>query len=248
MKLIGKILEKLRGKKSIEELEMDLLEAHVHPDVIDLLKKAEDPISFIKERLRAAPLEGRIIMLVGINGSGKTTTAVKLAHYFINKGYRTAIAASDTFRAGSIEQLEEWNKRVPFILFKKGYGADPASVAYEAVHSDAEKIIIDTAGRQDTRKDLIEELKKIKRVSGADKTIMVVDATQGVSVLEQVKQFQEHVPIDGFIVAKYDIDSKGGVPLTVGVYTGLPIFFVGIGQNPDGLEPFDPDKYVKELI
>ena len=189
-----------------------------------------------------------IILLVGINGSGKTTVVAKLARWFKERGVKTTVAAADTFRAGSIEQLEEWSRKVGFDLVKYHYGADPAAVAYEAVKKRKGAVIIDTAGRQETKGSLMEELKKIKRVVNPDLTIMVVDATQGTAALEQARKFDEAVGIDGFIVTKTDIDEKGGLILSLAVEMGKPIYFISYGQEPEEFKVFDPDEYLDNLL
>ncbi len=255
MSLLSKIFSSF-GKdavKELEEKELELLEANVSLTAIEKLKEELQGKKNLKEALKdiikAGKLENvRVILLVGVNGSGKTTTAAKLANWFKKRGKKVVVAAADTFRAGSIEQLEEWGKKLGFEVVKYHYGSDPAAVAYEAVKKDADIVIIDTAGRQETRKSLMEELEKIKRVAKPDITLMVVDATQGVAAVEQVKKFDEKIGVDGIIVTKMDIDEKGGIILSISAETGKPIYFVSFGQEEDSFEPFSPEEYIDNLI
>jgi len=254
MKLLSRLLGSLGrdAAKEIEQRELELLEANVSLNAIEklkeLLKGKKGLKEALEELLKEGEVRGRVILLVGVNGSGKTTTAAKLAKWFMEKGKRVVVAAADTFRAGSIEQLEELSRRAGFEVVKYHYGADPAAVAYEAVKKDADVVIIDTAGRQETRGDLMEELKKIKRVAKPDLTLMVVDATQGVAAVEQVKKFDEKLGIDGFVVTKLDVDEKGGLILSLAVETGKPIYFVSDGQELDRFRPFSKREYIDNLI
>jgi fused signal recognition particle receptor len=256
MNLLKKIFSGLSKKdalKELEERELELLESNVSLKTIETLKKTleegEDLRTDLKRYLKGAKIEGApIILLVGVNGSGKTTAVAKLAYWFKKRGIDVTVAAADTFRAGSIEQLEEWSKKVGFDLVKYHYGADPAAVAYEAVKKRKGAVIIDTAGRQETRGSLMEELKKIKRVVNPDLTIMVVDATQGSAALEQARKFDEAVGVDGFIVTKTDVDEKGGMVLSLAVETEKPIYFISYGQEPQEFKPFDPEEYLDNLL
>ena len=196
--------------------------------------------------------EPAVLVFVGINGTGKTTSIAKLAHVLQKKGRTVILAASDTYRSGSIEQLEEHARRIGVRVIKHQYGADPAAVAFDAVnYAKAHRInavLIDTAGRMQTNKNLLEEMRKIVRVTNPDLTILVVDALTGNDAVEQGKVFSEAVKIDGIILAKLDADIKGGSAISLSYITGKPVAMVGTGQKYDDLEPFQAEAIVKNLI
>jgi len=196
--------------------------------------------------------EPAVLVFVGINGTGKTTSIAKLAHVLQKKGRTVILAASDTYRSGSIEQLEEHARRIGVRVIKHQYGADPAAVAFDAVnYAKAHRInavLIDTAGRMQTNKNLLEEMRKIVRVTNPDLTILVVDALTGNDAVEQGKVFSEAVKIDGIILAKLDADIKGGSAISLSYIMGKPVTMVGTGQRYDDLEPFQAEAIVKNLI
>jgi fused signal recognition particle receptor len=196
--------------------------------------------------------EPAVIVFIGINGTGKTTSIAKLAHILQKKGRSVILAASDTYRSGSIEQLEEHARRIGVRIIKHQYGADPAAVAFDAVnYAKAHRInavLIDTAGRMQTNKNLLEEMRKIVRVTNPDLTILVVDALTGNDAVEQGKVFSEAVKIDGIILAKLDADVKGGSSISLSYIMGKPVAMVGTGQKYDDLEPFQAEAIVKNLI
>jgi len=193
-----------------------------------------------------------IIVFIGINGTGKTTSIAKLAYILQKKGRSVILAASDTYRSGSIEQLEEHARRIGVRVIRHQYGADPAAVAFDAVsyaraHS-INAVLIDTAGRMQTNKNLLEEMRKIVRVTSPDLTILVVDALTGNDAVEQGKVFSEAVKIDGIILAKLDADVKGGSAISLSYIMGKPVALVGTGQKYDDLEPFQPEAIVKNIM
>lgn len=184
-----------------------------------------------------------IIMFVGVNGTGKTTAIAKIAHLLQKRGFSCVVAAADTFRAGAIEQLERHAERLGVKLIKHKPGGDPAAVAFDAVeHARARKkdvVLIDTAGRMQTNINLMDEMKKIKRVSDPDMIIFVGDALAGNDAVDQAKKFDEAVGVDASILCKIDTDAKGGAALSITHVVGKPVIFVGTGQGYDDLQPFD---------
>ena len=196
--------------------------------------------------------EPAVLVFIGINGTGKTTSIAKLAYVLQKKGRTVILAASDTYRSGSIEQLEEHARRIGVRVIKHQYGADPAAVAFDAVnYAKAHRInavLIDTAGRMQNNKNLLEEMRKIVRVTSPDLTILVVDALTGNDAVEQGKVFSEAVKIDGIILAKLDADVKGGSAISLSYIMGKPVAMVGTGQKYDDLEPFQAESIVKNLI
>ncbi|TMI25509.1 signal recognition particle-docking protein FtsY [Candidatus Bathyarchaeota archaeon] len=193
-----------------------------------------------------------VIAFVGINGTGKTTSIAKLAHLLQERGRTVLLAASDTYRSGSIEQLEEHARRIGVKVIKHQYGADPAAVAFDAVNyaraHGVNVVLIDTAGRIGTNVNLLEEMRKIVRVTRPDLTILVVDALTANDALEQGKTFSGAVSIDGIILAKLDADVKGGSAVSLSYVMGKPVVMVGTGQGYNDLELFNPEAIVKNLL
>ena len=196
--------------------------------------------------------EPLVVMFVGINGTGKTTTIGKLANYYLKKGYTPVIAASDTFRAGAIEQVTYHADNVGVKIIKHQKGSDPAAVAYDAVeHAKAqgkELVLIDTAGRMQTNVNLMDEMKKIKRVANPDLVIFVGDALTGNDATEQAKKFNDAIEIDGVILTKADADSKGGASLSIGYVIKKPIMFLGVGQGYDDIMEYDSEWMLNQLF
>ena len=210
---------------------------------IDLLKMAA------KKKGQGEPL---IILFLGVNGSGKTTSIAKVARLLLDNDYSVVLACSDTHRAGSIEQLEKHALRLGVRMIKHSYGADPAAVAYDAVsHARARgvnAVLIDTAGRMETDKNLMMELAKIKRVIEPDLSVLVVDSLTGNDAVLQAKEFDRAVGIDAAILTKVDADAKGGACFSVISATGKPIIYLGNGQGYEDLIKFDPEKIVGKII
>jgi len=227
-------------KNSLREV---LLETMLTNDKIAFLKIIEE------KRKKGEPF---VIVFVGINGTGKTTTIAKVARFLMKKGYSVVLACSDTYRAGSIEQLEEHAKRLGIRMIKHKYGADPAAVAYDTVnHAKAHGInvvLIDTAGRMQTNRNLMNELVKIKRIVNPDMTILTVDSLTGNDAVMQAEEFHKSVGIDATILTKVDADVKGGSALSVTHITKKPILFIGTGQKYEDLEEFNPEKFVQMIL
>ncbi|MEM3579491.1 MAG: signal recognition particle-docking protein FtsY [Candidatus Bathyarchaeia archaeon] len=244
-RLDGVQVKRLEDRRKIIEknLREVLLETMLTKNGIDLLKSVEE------KRRKGEPF---VIVFVGINGTGKTTTIAKVAHFLNKKGYSAVLACSDTYRAGSIEQLEEHAKRLGIRMIKHKYGADPAAVAYDTIsHAKAHGInvvLIDTAGRMQTNRNLMNELAKIKRVVNPDLTILTVDSLTGNDAVVQAEEFHKSVGIDGTILTKVDADVKGGSALSVTYVTQKPILFIGTGQTYDDLEEFNPEKFVQMIL
>lgn len=193
-----------------------------------------------------------IIVFVGINGVGKTTTIAKIAKLFLEKDYSVVLACSDTYRAGSMEQLEEHAKRLGINMIKHQYGADAAAVAFDAInHAIAHGlsvVLIDTAGRIQTNKNLMEEANKIVRVAKPDLTIFVGDALTGNDALSQAEEFGNYVNIDASILTKADADAKGGAAISISYVTRKPIIFLGVGQEYGDLMRFDIDSLIERIL
>jgi len=244
-RLNGVQVKRLEDRRKIVEQNLRdvLLGVMLTNERIDLLKAVEE-----KRRKK----EPYTMVFVGINGTGKTTTIAKVARFFNKEGYSVVLACSDTYRAGSIEQLEEHARRLGIKMVKHKYGADPAAVAYDTIsHAKAHGInvvLIDTAGRMQTNRNLMSELEKIKRVVKPDMTVLTVDSLTGNDAVMQAEEFHKSVSIDSTILTKVDADVKGGSALSVTYVTQKPILFIGTGQAYDDLEQFDPEKFVEMIL
>jgi fused signal recognition particle receptor len=244
-RLTGVQVKRLEDRKKIveENLRQVLLEVMLTNNKIDLLEKVA------AKRKTGEPF---VILFVGINGTGKTTTIAKVAQYLRDKGYSVVLAGSDTYRAGSIEQLEEHARRLGIRMIKHNYGADPAAVAYDAIsHAKAHGVnvvLIDTAGRMQTNQNLMNELAKVKRVVQPDMTVLTLDSLIGNDAVMQAEEFHKAIGVDATILTKVDADVKGGSALSVTYVTQKPILFIGVGQTYKDLEPFNPEKFVNMML
>jgi fused signal recognition particle receptor len=199
-----------------------------------------------------------VILFVGVNGVGKTTTIGKLAHKFKNEGKSVLLAAGDTFRAGAIEQLEVWGERVGVDVIKQGAGSDPAAVMFDAVQSaksrKADILICDTAGRLQNKVNLMKELEKVKRVierevpGAPHEVLLVLDATTGQNAMIQAKTFKEATDVSGIVLTKLDGTAKGGIVLAIRNELEIPVKFVGLGEKMDDLQEFNAEQYVYGLF
>jgi fused signal recognition particle receptor len=244
-RLDGVQVKRLGDRKSVvmEQLHEVLFEILTTKEEIDLLERIK------RKRESKEPF---VILFVGINGTGKTTSIAKVARFLMDKGFSVVLAGSDTYRAGSIEQLEVHAQRLGVRMIKHEYGSDPAAVAYDAIsHAEArgvDVVLIDTAGRIQTDRNLMSELTKIKRVVEPDLTVLVVDALIGNDAVMQAEEFHKSVEIDGTILTKVDADVKGGASLSVTHVTGKPIIFIGVGQEYKDLKPFNPEHFTQMIL
>jgi fused signal recognition particle receptor len=207
-----------------------------------------------------APLSARpwVILFLGVNGVGKTTTIGKIAAQFRDDGKKVLLVAGDTFRAAAIEQLEAWGQRVGVEVIKHRAGADPSAVVFDGVQAaksrGADVLLIDTAGRLHTKVHLIEELKKIRRVIAREQpdapheTLLVLDATTGQNGLQQARVFKEATDISGIVLTKLDGTAKGGVIISIQEELGVPVRYIGVGEEVEDLQPFEPARFVQALF
>lgn len=199
-----------------------------------------------------------VILIVGVNGSGKTTSIAKLARHYQRQGRKVMLAAADTFRAAAIDQLKLWGQRIGVEVIAQQPGSDPGAVVFDAIQAcrsrGADMLIVDTAGRLHTKHNLMDELRKIRNVAAKQvhqaphETLLVLDATTGQNALAQAKHFKDAVDVTGVIVAKLDGTAKGGVVLSIAKELGLPVRFVGLGEKPDDFAVFDPERFVNGLF
>ena len=242
--LVGR---KIKRRNDVSDFTKEALKKAIE-NILDI--KGKDITFMIEEAKKTGePLK---IMFVGINGTGKTTTIAKISTYYMEKGYTPVIAASDTFRAGAIEQITHHADKLGIKIIKHKKGADPAAVAYDAVeHAKAkgkELVLVDTAGRMQTNVNLMDEMKKIKRVIKPDLIIYVGDALTGNDSVEQAQKFNDAVGIDGIILTKADADAKGGAALSIGYVIQKPILFLGTGQSYSDIMEFKPEWMVEQII
>jgi fused signal recognition particle receptor len=246
MQLVGKLKERVRKADTDD------------PSMFKELLREELAELFKGQRRISAVNPPEVVMMVGVNGVGKTTTIAKLAHRAQMQGRKVLIAAGDTFRAAAIEQLEVWAKRVGTGFYAKEENSDPAAVAYEAIeyakNNGYDLVLLDTAGRLHTKVNLMEELKKIRRVSGKQhpgaphRCLLVVDATTGQNAISQTKLFNEAVGVDEIILTKLDGTAKGGIVVAIALQFGIPITFVGLGEKMEDLRPFDGGDFAQALL
>ncbi len=228
-------------------------------DVFAVAKaEVEKSLALNKSELIAAPDGLTVVSIVGVNGTGKTTTSAKLAHWMQSQRKTALLAACDTFRAAAIEQLKLWGQRLNVEVVAGAYGADAASVAHDAITAararKADYLFIDTAGRLHTKHNLMQELQKLHRVIGKQlpgaphEVLLVLDATTGMNALNQAREFHKAVPLTGLVVTKLDGTSKGGMVVAIQKELGLPIKFIGLGEQADDLQPFDAKQFAEALF
>ncbi len=237
--LIGKRVKKGEIEKLVKKAFEEAIEKILSVPKIDMEKEIKKKKPFV-------------VVFLGFNGAGKTTTIAKIGHLLKEKGYKVVFAAGDTFRAASIEQLEEHGKKLGINVIKHHYGADPAAVIFDAIkHAEArgiDVVLADTAGRTHTNQSLVEELRKICRVNKPDLKVLVLDALTGNDIVEQVKMFNEAVGVDAYVFTKVDVYEKGGSIISALYKLPRPVLFLGKGQEYGDLEKFDPKKIIKTLF
>ncbi|MHC4954404.1 MAG: signal recognition particle-docking protein FtsY [Planctomycetota bacterium] len=284
--LVGGLEKLVRGRTLdddlIEEIEEALIESDVGVATTEALitdlnaawKKKEvtegdQVIPFLKEQLAerlrhhgteliTAPEAPTVILVVGVNGSGKTTSIAKLAWWLRDQGKSIVLGAGDTFRAAAVEQLTIWSKRLGVQIVKHGQDAHPAAVAYDAAEAalarKADVLIVDTAGRLHTQKNLMQELEKIRRVLGKriegapHETLLVLDGTTGQNAVQQARLFHEAAPVTGIFLTKLDGTARGGAVLSIRDQLDIPVKFVGTGEQPKDIQPFDANVFVDALF
>ena len=221
-------------------------------------REVETSLSANDAELKKLPTGVTVLSMVGVNGTGKTTTSAKLAHLIQQRGQTAVLAACDTFRAAAIEQIKLWGERLKVPVIAGAYGADPASVAHDAVVAaqsrNADYLIIDTAGRLHTKHNLMQELQKVHRVmdkkfpGAPHETLLVLDATTGMNALNQAREFHKSVKLTGLVVTKLDGTSKGGMVVAIQKELGIPIKFIGVGEQADDLQPFNAKQFAEALF
>lgn len=277
MALLSKIFSRIRGgelgESDWDELQNALIESdlgsELSSELIELAKKvrADSFVEALDRALHAcltteprtlvkALSRPTTVLVVGVNGAGKTTSVAKLMNFLADRDQKTVVAAADTFRAAAIEQMQTWGERLDIPVIAGKFQGDPASVVFDALAAAKERsadyLLIDTAGRLHTKTNLMDELAKIRRVlekaSPVDEVLLVVDATTGQNGIIQARQFAQGVGVTGLILTKLDGSAKGGIAVAIERELGLPIKFIGTGEAATDLAPFDPDSYISALI
>jgi len=249
----GKILGSLRSRVERKELaDLEALLAALRGALLEIIQPVAQPLVIDSAQ------RPYVILVVGVNGSGKTTTIGKLAHRLKDEGRKVVLAAGDTFRAAAIEQLQVWGERNDVPVIAQAAGADPAAVAFDALQSakarGADVLVADTAGRLHTQSNLMEELKKVKRVLGrVDPTaphevLLVLDAGQGQNALAQAQQFHQAVGVTGIVLTKLDGTAKGGIVLAIADRMKLPIRYIGVGESAEDFDVFDAAQFVEAVL
>jgi fused signal recognition particle receptor len=242
-----------KGLKRGELQEPEKVRDFIKQEIFRMLKSGEKPLMI--DFSQTKPF---LLMVVGVNGVGKTTTIAKIAHHYSSQGKKVLIGAADTFRAAAVEQLEVWANRVGADLIKQSKGSDPSAVAFDAIHAalarNTDLVFIDTAGRLHTKVNLMEELKKVKRIiarecAGAPHEILLVlDATTGQNAISQAKLFNEAIGVTGIALTKLDGTAKGGIIIGITEELNIPIRYIGVGEGMDDLREFNASEFVQALF
>ena len=270
-------LSKFHGKKyldeeELEELEADLFQADLSYEIIDSIisnfknKRFDEDTTIEKEFISAIKNtitidsrnneDARIYIMVGVNGTGKTTTSAKLSNYYKNKSFKTMLVGADTYRAAAVKQLSLWSQKLGVKFISNEFTKDPASIVYDALNSGLNdgynKIIIDTAGRLHNSVNLMQELEKLYNVANKFnekvKVMLVIDCNVGQNGINQAMDFNKFLPIDSLVLTKMDGTARGGIALSMMNKLNIPIDFIGVGENVDDLVPFDLDSYLRGLV
>ncbi len=246
--ILEQIRQQMDRKQSGDAAE---IRSMIREQLLEVLRASETPLHIVTK-------PPAVVMLVGINGSGKTTTIGKLAHRFLGEGRKVLLCAADTFRAAAVEQLEVWAERAGVDVIRQKTGADPSAVVFDALQAAKARavdyVIIDTAGRLHTKENLMAELEKMRRtcqrvVPGSPHEVwLVLDATTGQNGLEQARKFTESAGVTGILLTKLDGTAKGGVVVAIARELNLPIRFIGVGEKIDDLLPFEPERFVASLF
>ena len=248
----GELISSLKGKVQRKELSSpEVLRRVLRDQMEEILRKNEAPFSIRPDQIYS-------IMVVGVNGTGKTTTIGKLARHLKGEGHEVMLVAADTFRAAAIDQLDAWAKRVDVPLIRQAPNADPAAVVYDAVRAAKARrpgvLIVDTAGRLHTKVNLMEELKKMRRIMGRelpgapDEVLLVLDATTGQNAIAQARMFKDEIGVTGLVLTKLDGTSKGGVVIRIAKELNIPLRYIGVGEQLDDLRPFRAAEFVEALF
>ncbi|MBR1916830.1 MAG: signal recognition particle-docking protein FtsY [Bacteroidaceae bacterium] len=250
--IVERVQQRVKRDKYVKTSELNAL---LRDEIAQMLQDSTDPTA---TEFLAQDKRPYVIMVVGVNGVGKTTTIGKLAHMYKQEGLKVVLGAADTFRAAAIEQLEAWAKRVDVPVIKQQMGSDPASVAYDtlqhAIHEGADVVIIDTAGRLHNKVSLMNELSKIKKVMGKlldyapNDVMLVLDGSTGQNAFEQAKQFSLATEISSLAITKLDGTARGGVVIGISHQMQIPVKYIGVGEGIDDLMPFDKKDFVDSLF
>jgi fused signal recognition particle receptor len=254
VKTTSQLIEGVKeGLKRGELQAPDKVKDFIKEEILGILKSGENPLS-----INFAQTKPFVFMVVGVNGGGKTTTIGKIAHQYALQGKKVLVGAADTFRAAAVEQLEVWANRVGADLVKQSKGTDPSAVAFDSVHAakarNIDLVFIDTAGRLQTKVNLMEELKKVKRIIGREcpgaphEILLVLDATTGQNAISQAKLFNEAVGVTGIALTKLDGTAKGGIIIGITEELKIPIRYVGVGEGIDDLKEFNASEFVQALF
>ncbi len=260
------------GENELEELESVLFQSDLSYDIIDDVveefrnKKFTDEVSWDKEFISLLKTkytldfkdnnQAKVLLLVGVNGTGKTTTSAKLSNYYKNKSFKTMLVGADTYRAAAVKQLSLWSQKLGVKFISNEFTKDPASIVYDALNSGLNdgynKIIIDTAGRLHNSVNLMQELEKLYNVANKFnekvKVMLVIDCNVGQNGINQAMDFNKFLPIDSLVLTKMDGTARGGIALSMMNKLNIPIDFIGVGENVDDLVPFDLDAYLRGLV
>src|SRR6266581_270979 len=249
--MTARIIKKLQDHEAWSLLGINDVVKVAREEILRVLPTTSEPI-------RPLPDKPKVILIVGVNGTGKTTSTAKLAHYFKKNRHRVLLAAADTFRAAAIEQLGIWAERLGVEMIRGQYNADPAALCYEAYQAAVKRqidfLLCDTAGRMHTKTNLMAELEKVKRTLGKQdpaapqETLLVVDATTGGNALSQAREFQSAIGLTGLIVTKLDGSGKGGILVAIQDELGIPTRFVGTGEKIDDFAAFDASEFVAKML